>query len=112
MTVEEKLISLAGKLLQRTERKEVSWEESVEEDTFVTSFSQYSVSIRKVSSQAYAEDAYKLSLIDENGKTLEALELEADHGKSHRLLGSLYQTVRRHALGVEEALDNLLKSLD
>ena len=109
MTPEEKRLAIANKLLERTDRGAVKWEEAAEEKKFLTSFSQYSVAIRKTLSLGWGPDQYTISLIDAAGKLLEEV---SEKESSSAVLTTLYQKARREALGVEKALDDVLGSLE
>jgi len=113
MTVEEKLLELATKLVSKTDAGTAVWEESGDSETYITSVPQFSVGIASTSAQDswgnYAH-GYTISLIDEEGRTIEKLFVAANEGGvSH--LEELYKRAKRSALGVEQALDEILATL-
>jgi len=118
MTVEERLWQLVLRLKQKTAEGSVSWEATPNKSTFQTSFPKYSVRLAELPGEP--ENDYDIRIYDEGGRLLESASdvaisksIETLTGQeSFKAMKELYTMARRQALGVEEALDELLASLD
>jgi hypothetical protein len=118
----DKLAKLIDTLAKLTQIHKIAWSETADEDTFQTSFPQYNVSVtKKYAGQNWGEDyyEYRITVRDQTGKVLE----DAGHsdfrgveslggGTAESMMKSLYDNARRSALKVDEALSDLLSSLD
>ncbi len=112
MTVEEKLLELAKKLVAKTDSGTAVWEESGEPEKYITSFPHYSVAIERASIQdnwGNDEHGHTVSLIDKGGKTVEQLYVQ--EGERRNPLEELHKRARRQAHGVDQALDEILSAL-
>jgi hypothetical protein len=118
---ENKLFELAEKLNEQTRTGKITWETTASSNSFQTAFPQYTVRIARYSSddEDRAPD-YALIINDESGKTLESVtdvSLQAavkpalPGGKAFLVMQELYNNARRGALGVDAAIESLLKSL-
>ena len=114
MTTNEKLWQLVKRLHQKTIEGTVPWEVSFKA-TYLAAFPKYGVRV----SEIVKEDSldYVIELLDENGRVIESasdadLRDVAAPGESYPVMKELFVMARRRALGVDEALDDLLSSLD
>jgi hypothetical protein len=119
MTAEEKLWQLVQRLAEKTAQGAVVWEATAAQNTFQTSFPQYSVRIIELDQPDYRYPAYMLEMLDGNGNVIERVNdvdiLQAVPnlgGEVLKTMQDLYRTARRRALGVETALDSLLSELE
>ena len=74
MTAEEKLWQLVRRLAEKTAQGAVVWEATAAQNTFQTSFPQYSVRIVELDSQDYRSPAYMLEMLDGNGNVIERVD--------------------------------------
>jgi hypothetical protein len=104
---DERLLELASLLFEKTKTGEIAWEKTSFDETFQTSFPKYSVRIQKV------KGAPTLFLFNEDGDLIEELsyvEAFLSLGSENRL-NELFELARRKAMGVDQALDELLREL-
>ena len=121
MTVEQKLWKLIKRLHEKTKDASLTWEPLPSKNTFLAVFPSYAVSIAEVPGEEDAPD-YAITLLNEAGKPLERVtdvqlrETVSEEGQpetsAFRIMEELYNMARRSALGVDQALDKLLSSLD
>ena len=114
----DKLAKLIDTLAKLTREDKVTWSETADDNTFQTSFPQYNVSVtKKYAGQNWGEDyyEYRITVRDQAGKVLEDAghsDLSAVDHLAETAMKSLYDNARRSALKVDEALSDLLSSLD
>ena len=104
----DKLLEIANIVFEKTKAGEMSWEKTSEVDVFQTSLPKYSIIV----SRPRGVEFPLLRLFNESGELLEEFSF-ARAIKTHfqDKLIELYDMVRRKALGVDEALDDILKVL-
>jgi hypothetical protein len=107
----EKMVSLLQKLYQRTSEGRVPWQETEMPEVFQAAFPGYAVRIH------HDPDSgdIVLSLFNEEGAQIEEVtdeDIKNELQNSFTLMKDLYDTARRTAMGVEEALDKILAELD
>jgi hypothetical protein len=108
--------ALLSRLVSKTNHNELDWRESPSADTFQTSFANYSVTISETEGRRGQID-YVVSLINSEGVVVDNIsdtDLDSGSGDTYffQMLRGLYQAARRRALGVDNALDEILKELD
>ncbi|HLL75458.1 MAG TPA: hypothetical protein VK421_09330 [Pyrinomonadaceae bacterium] len=107
-----KLNQLIDLLYERTQKGQVNWESTPDEDAFVVHFSELSLSIRS----GYDEDGdefVSISLRNQNGRVIDNdyfWDAMTETGAWDKAF-SLYSAAKRKALGVDEALDRILDEL-
>jgi hypothetical protein len=119
MTAEEKLWQLVQRLAEKTAQGAVVWEATAAQNTYQTSFPQYSVRIVELDNQDdYRRPQYMLEMLDGNGSVIERVD-DADIQKAvpqyievTETMRNLYRGARRSALSVDSALDSLLLELE
>jgi len=117
MNTDEKLHALAERLLNKTLEGSLVWEKTVTANAFQAAFPASTIKIAEYSSDEPDEGPYyELSIHNEKGRQIEnttdhALE-KISGGKSFGIFSNLYREARRRALGVDEALDDLLGQLN
>lgn len=116
MTAEAKLLQLVQRLAERTAHGSVIWEPTADKSTYQTAFPDYGVRIVEIQKADDLDPRYLIELLDANGNIIERafdLDIVPDEGRPEALkaIRDLYTVVRRRALGVDNALDNLLSEL-
>jgi hypothetical protein len=101
----DKLVEFANLVYEKTKNGEITWEKTPQEGVFQTSFPKYSVMVRN---HSFAGPVF--SILDDYGEVIEELSYAAatNSGLDMDLLAEL---ARRQAMGVEQALDELLSEL-
>ena len=107
-TSQNKLGILIPKLLERTQRGEISWQETADESRFLFSSAEYSIAVAHDSGSSYTYETFELSVINERGITIDSLSIRANLEESIEL-AELYASAKRRALGADEILDKVLK---
>ena len=103
----EKMIRLINRLYQKTYDDEIAWETTSDEDAFQRSFPKYSVMILRRGPSA----GQFFQLYDEDGRLIEEISHQDAVGQGIDVT-DFFDMVRRKALGVDKALDELLEELD
>ncbi len=102
----DKLIQIAEIVYNQTQAGELKWEKTPDLNTFQTSFPSYSILIQD------SRDTILFKIYNEEGQIIEQLSEGQASNAGFSNLRDLYVTARRAAMGVEEALDEILKALD
>jgi hypothetical protein len=103
------LSRLVERLLELTDQGKLEWQETASENDFQATVGHYVVSISQAGPISEEAD-YRIQVSDWRGNVLEtATEFRE---KSPGVLERLFQGARRKALKVDEALADLLSSLD
>jgi hypothetical protein len=102
----DKLIQIAELVYKKTKAGEIKWERTLQRNMFQTSFPNYSILIQEISDGSIA-----FKVCNEKGEVIEELtELQAGTlGFMH--MRELYVAARRGAMDVDQALDELLRTL-
>ncbi len=101
----DKLIQIAELVYQKTANGEINWEKTPDDNTFQTSFPRYSVLVQD------ANDTIVFKICNEEGQVIERLSEGQASNAGFANLRDLYVTARRTAMGVDEALDEILQTL-
>ncbi len=111
-----KLAKIIVKLVERTKAGSVTWEETGNRGVFQAAFPGYTI---QVFSRENEDDPdvldYIVRIVNEEGNVLEEVaDLELREVMEHPLstMKELYGLARRSALGVDEALNRILSSLE
>jgi hypothetical protein len=114
MPLQEQTAKLVDKLIELSEQGKVNWQETAEEDAFLASVGKFVVTAAKADLQY---PGYTFTIADQVGRILEEARVEdrgtyegADHYYSR--LAALFEMARRQALKVDEALTEMLSSLE
>jgi hypothetical protein len=117
---------LVTRLYEKTKRDEISWETTEEETEFQSVFAGYSVRIALVESsddRGEWHTTYVLRLYNSVGRLMDTFWADPtvldglqpdDPGKSKniaKLMEFIYEQARNRALGVDVAIDEILKAL-
>jgi hypothetical protein len=103
---------LVQRLHQKTLKGGLSWEETALKNAYQTSFSNYTIRIRL---QDHEDNPYIfVSIFNHDGRLIDEFHDESirdDLQNSYPVMREIYDTARRSALGVEQALDDILDAL-
>jgi hypothetical protein len=114
----EKQQKLVKRLLERTRMRELEWKESVDGESFLVSFKDNSVGIRKLEKKSSID--YEIALFNDEGRVvdtftdpeLDATSLNPDDHQWYGIMKDLHEIARRTALGSEKVLDEILDEID
>jgi len=114
MALDKRAILLA-RIIDATQNGTIDWQKDSSRNSFVASFSTYSVRIRSEPDPNSPEDDYNLAIIDGFGDVVEEFDHSplVDNGirDAYSQLKKLHEMARRRAMGVETALDSLIKEI-
>jgi hypothetical protein len=108
-----KIATLVKRLHDKTSRGDVRWEATSKEGIYRAAFPGYSVLILPRDAPEGAVD-YVVQVFDDDGALLEEVadpDLKDFLTDPFKLLCTTYETARRSAMGVEQALDRILDAL-
>ena len=104
--VDQRLVSIAGKLLEQSRAGEIDWNERADEDAFSVSFPESSASI------SYNDGVgYTLEIRNEHGTVVDSLSSFHSPDPSYEPLRELFDIARNIGLKTDEVLDGLLERL-
>lgn len=111
-----KLAKIIEKLLERTQAGSVTWEETGKRGVFQAAFPGYTIQLllREGDHPSEAPD-YVVRIVNQEGNLLEEVadpELKEVMESAFAKMQELYTLARRSALGVDEALNRILSSLE
>ena len=111
---DEKLARIITSLLRKTKNGEIRWEETSSNSKFMVSFSRGNITI-DLRTDEFGDEIVVIEIQNEYGKTAEEITASGVREwmqNSESVFLELYQLARRHALRIEEILDQLLLDLD
>ena len=108
MAFQEQVEKLVQKLTGLTQEGKVLWEQTVDERTFLASVASVVISVREL--PPYDAPDYQFTIRNAEGRVLD--EAIARGGDEWTRLRGLYEMARRQALHVDEALSDILASLE
>jgi hypothetical protein len=116
MADSELLPKLIERLLTLTEEGKIDWKETASEDDFQAVVGQYVVAVFRTRESEDWDNSFAVRVADRKGTLLEeavGISGTAETGGIlNGMLSQLFQKARRKALNVDEALTELLSSLD
>ena len=117
----QKLAVLAEKLYQKTVAGKIDWEQTASKNTYQAAFSNYTVLVfTQQSRENYDDVDYVISVFNEDGSKIEEFS-DVDlsdmgaplSGESYyQLMKETFEVARRHSLGTEKAINEILELLD
>lgn len=111
----EKMRRLVSRLSEKTFAGHIMWEETETADVYQAAFPDYVVRIWKRTNEGGGKD-YVIGIYNSRGTLLdEASDVAMDPDDDYHvydLMESVYESARGYALGVEQALDSLLSTLE
>lgn len=109
----DKLTTLLVELAKRTRNGSFAWERTAVDGVYQASFPRYSVQISTRSTPAGSDD-YVVKILNSEGTVIEQAA-DADFANrlqnASPLMSEMYNTARRQALRVDEAIDDILGEL-
>ncbi len=105
MDSSERMLRLVQKMLLLSKEGKIKWDPTADEDLFLTTFPEYSVSVTG------GDTSPALRLHNSEGRLIEGYSPEP-YGSSHNALVELFSEARRSALGLDQALDNIFARLE
>jgi hypothetical protein len=106
MPANEKTIALIRVLAEKTRNNEIVWEKTSNPDAFQTSFPNYSIVLLERLGEV------TLHLANEKGEVIERYSSTPAPTDIDHMMHETFELARRKALGVDQALDDILKTLD
>lgn len=123
MALQPQIGMVVERLTELTRQNKMTWETTADEDTFLTSAGKYVVTI--ACGRDTGEDAgYRIRLLNDAGQVVEEAGaplsdrresgqlLSLSRSVEHQQLRSLHELARRSALHADEAVADLLTSLE
>ena len=101
----EKLVRVARAVYERTKSGAIKWEQTSRDNEFQTSFPNYSILVQTT------PQGYVLKICNDSGQVIEELSWMDAVASSFMEMPELFELARRQAMGVEQALDELLGEL-
>src|SRR5690242_4228346 len=114
MMATSKYVQVVNRLIDKTSKNELEWKETADGNGYQVAFPEYSLVLRE-------EDVdYIIYIINSEGVVVDQfsdVDLDRDEGltgadlRYYPLMKDLFYSARRQALGVDRALDAILKEL-
>jgi hypothetical protein len=106
MALNTKTVALIRALHEKTRGDEITWEKTSNPASFQTSWPKYSIILRQTETNNIL-----LFLSNDRGEVIERYSSEPAPPEIDQLMHETFEMARRKALGVDEAVDEILKSL-
>lgn len=109
----DKIVTFFELLKKLTNNGNMQWSVTSDDDIYQSSFSNYSVQISKCPDEN-GEPDYFITIFDSNGETIEHLQpsdISPPYRKPYLEFSELFEITRRQALGVDQALDDIIKEM-
>ena len=118
MEVNEKAKALVERVIAKTKDRALRWERTAEDAMFMTVLGSYTLTFFKT--KRAGDDVYSLALHDGEGNIIDSFDDEtfehpsaaSKQNSMYRRLEQAYGLARRQAMGVDQALDDVLKQLE
>ena len=108
MAFPEQVEKLVDRLTKLSEEDKVPWEATADDTTFLAPVSKFVVTVAEV--ETYDGIRYDFAIRSDDGRIID--EVLATRGEDWIQLRDLHSMARRKALHVDEALSDLLSSLE
>ncbi|TFF50377.1 hypothetical protein C5609_19300 [Pseudomonas putida] len=108
-----KISAILDKMIQKTTKGELDWQSTEKKDTYQVVFPRYSFRIFVID-KGFEEDVV-VQIINQDGNILDSFtdaDIRDFYDQAYAKMLSLHAAARRKAMGVEDALDELLRSLN
>ena len=102
---------IIGKLVSKTKRGEVNWKKTSAGDKFLVSFKEFSLLIGTYFDEQKGTDYVNFQLIDVAGKSIDTFLVSESDEDWGDLVFELYNSARRKALRIDEAIEVIGKEL-
>jgi hypothetical protein len=109
----EKLAKLLAELIKHTEFGNLKWERTAANGVYQCSFPQYTVQLSETTADNL-DATFQLTILDSEGTVIERAthpDFAGAMPTPYTQMKHLYEMARRQALGVDNAIDALLKEL-
>jgi hypothetical protein len=109
-----KVVELLRRLTLGTEEGRVRWEATARPDTFQATFPRYSVTIRSDEDPESWRETFEFAILNQEGSVMEKAtpgSLSTEDATSLATLQTLFTAARRNAMGLNEALDEIMEDL-
>lgn len=115
---DERLIKIAESFVEKTRVGKISWEETADENTFLTSFTDYSAQVSKY--YEAGQQQFRFAVVNSKGRVLESVSppprvrvegARMQVNRFYKSLEELFELARRSALKVDPTLDHILESV-
>ncbi|MBA5706809.1 hypothetical protein DT037_06925 [Pseudomonas fulva] len=107
-----KIAVILDKLIEKTAAGELGWQSTERRDVYQVSFPHYSIRMQRIDKDF--EEDFVVQIINKDGNILESFndtEVKIFYSNAFSRMKELHSAARRKAMGVEDALDELLKEL-
>jgi hypothetical protein len=111
MALPQPVIELIEKLVTLSSQNKVKWSETGDESTFLAPVSKFTVIITKEDPNVVYPD-YRLQIVDQSGKLIEDDFIRVSSDPNYELVANLFEGARRSARRGNEALSDMLSSLE
>jgi hypothetical protein len=113
MTPEDKkLIVFLSKIYARTKAELLDWEPSEDPNIFAVKFADYTVSIERATETEKAPESFNLTIANSGGLVIQELSSYLAGKSGFADMKDLFDRARRQAVGLNAALDDLIRELD
>ena len=113
MTPEDKkLITVMTRLYAKTKADVVDWEPSEDANIFAVKFSDYSITIVRMLATGNTPESFNLSIANSDGAVIQEMDSSTARDNGFADMSDLFYRARRHAVDLDQALDDILKELD
>jgi hypothetical protein len=109
---DEKLITFTHRIFEKTKNGELRWEATANSNVFAVAFPKYSVSLERVPETDDTRGFIVLRISNDRGQTVEEFSSWQASRSGFEDMAELFDRARRIAMGLNEALDELLRDLD
>jgi Flp pilus assembly CpaE family ATPase len=113
MTPEDKkLITVITRLYAKTKADVVEWEPSEDANLFAVKFSDYTISIQHIQATPNPTEWFILTIANNDGVPIQEMDSTTAKNNGFADMSDLFYRARRHAVNLDQALDDILKELD
>lgn len=110
MINEKELRKIIIRVLEKTNRKELDWQNEPDNRAFVCTFPRSSIVLSR---DIYLDiQFYIFSILNESGDVVGTLNTRDCNPALAEAITTLYKLAERHALSIDETLEDILSNLD
>lgn len=114
----EKWRTLVDRLVSLTDKNKIVWQETANDDEFVSGYNNLAITVRKIKKNVQGEPTpfVVIELAGSGGKVIDSFDDEDisepnDAEGYYPKMNNLLQTIARRVSGADEELDSLLKAM-
>jgi len=113
MTPEDKkLITVLTRLYAKTKADVANWEPSEDANLFAVKFSDYTISLVRILATPTHAESFNLSIANSDGAVIQEMDSSTAGDNGFADMSDLFYRARRHAVDLNQALDDILGELD